>query len=45
MATLKHEFGHSFNDMADEYRSDYWDPDENPDGSINCKSVNDYYMT
>ena len=43
MATLKHEFGHSFNDMADEYRSDYWDPDENPDGSINCKSVNDYY--
>ena len=43
MSTLKHEFGHSFNDMADEYRSDYWDPEENPDGSINCKSVNDYY--
>ena len=43
MATLKHEFGHSFNDMADEYRSDYWDPEENPDGSINCQSVEDYY--
>ena len=43
MSTLKHEFGHSFNDMADEYRSDYWDPEENPDGSINCNSVNDYY--
>ena len=43
MQTLKHEFGHSFNDMADEYRSDYWDPEENPDGSINCNSVNDYY--
>ena len=43
MQTLKHEFGHSFNDMADEYRSDYWDPEENPDGSINCNSANDYY--
>lgn len=43
MQTLKHEFGHSFNDMADEYRSDYWDPEENPNGSINCNSANDYY--
>jgi len=43
MNTLKHEFGHSFNDMADEYRSDYWDPEDNPDGAINCLSVNDFY--
>ena len=43
MQTLKHEFGHTFNDLADEYRSDYWDPVKNPNGAINCRSVNDYY--
>ena len=43
LETLKHEFGHSFIDLADEYRSDYWDPEENPDGAINCRPVNDFY--
>jgi len=43
LQTLKHEFGHSFVDLADEYRSDYWDPEENPDGAVNCRPVNDYY--
>lgn len=41
--TLKHEFGHSFVNVGDEYTSDYWDPDDNPNGSVNCLPVNDFY--
>ena len=41
--TLKHEFGHSFNILGDEYRSDYWEPEDNEFGSINCLPINDYY--
>ena len=41
--TLKHEFGHTFNDLGDEYTSDYWDPEENPDGAINCLAASEYY--
>jgi hypothetical protein len=41
--TLKHEFGHSFVTVGDEYTSDYWDPDDNPNGSVNCLPVNDFY--
>ena len=41
--TLKHEFGHSFNILGDEYRSDYWEPTDNELGSINCLPINDYY--
>lgn len=41
--TLKHEFGHTFNDLNDEYDSDYWDPEDNPDGAINCLAASDYY--
>lgn len=41
--TLKHEFGHTFNDLGDEYIDDYWDPEENLGGSINCLSASDYY--
>jgi len=41
--TLKHEFGHTFNDLNDEYTSDYWDPVENPSGAINCLSASDFY--
>jgi len=41
--TLKHEFGHSFNILGDEYRSDYWEPTDNEFGSINCLPINDYY--
>jgi hypothetical protein len=41
--TLKHEFGHTFNDLGDEYTDDYWDPEENPGGSINCRSASDFY--
>ena len=39
----KHEFGHTFNDLNDEYDSDYWDPEDNPDGAINCLAASDYY--
>jgi hypothetical protein len=41
--TLKHEFGHSFITVGDEYTNDYWDPDDNPNGSVNCLPVNDFY--
>ena len=41
--TLKHEFGHTFNDLGDEYTSDYWDPEENPNGAINCLAASEYY--
>jgi len=43
LLTLKHEFGHSFVTVGDEYTSDYWDPDDNPNGSVNCLPVNDFY--